>query len=337
MTKFPLSAEPASSGVPEAPRVLTFNHHEPFLLALAELPARFDVVVKKGALDLSWNTRARRPPENFRLIDFDAAVSGLRDGAYHAVVCHTVKNLGWMFPFRGPRYVFVAHIPLFAEGVLARAKSAAKRAALAGFALTHRLSFVAVSEWKRASWNVKGAVTPFYPVPFPPEKVAREKAPGMRVAVVGNKIASRGEEMGFALLERVRALTPVEVIGNNPDVIGARVPKDFDEFVRLFTGCSIYLYTIRQPQGDGYNTSMLEAMALGMPVVTVPNASSPIVHGENGLVGDTAEALVAHIESLRRDGALRKRLGEAARATVNARFTRDAFLRTWREVLGLER
>jgi glycosyltransferase involved in cell wall biosynthesis len=238
-----------------------------------------------------------------------------------------------MFPYRGARHVFVAHIPLFRQTLAQRLRSAVKSSAVSAFAAGRDFRFVAVSEWKRASWGRQGVVVPFFPVPFAASLVSSARAPDVPVAVVANRIVERGEELGLGLVEEIRKRVPLRIIGANPDLAGAHVPSDFAEFVRLFSECAVYLYTIEHPHGDGYNTSMLEAMSLGMPVVTVPNPTSPIVHGVNGLVGRGADELVAHIETLRADRLLRERIGAAAKATVEARFTRERFLSAWREAL----
>ncbi|MCA2960380.1 MAG: glycosyltransferase family 4 protein [Silvanigrellales bacterium] len=316
-------------------RVLTFNHHEPFLVAMAELPAHFDVVIERKGLSLAWNASARSVPSNFELVDFKTAQYRLNKGNYDVVISHTVKNLVWMFPYFNVRHIFVAHIPLFADTLRKAFFSALKRLVFRAFKLTHNATFVAVSEWKRDSWAQNGYVTPFFPVPFPQNFVATQPSSELMTAVVGNAIVQRGEELGFSLIQAVSAKTPLRIIGNNPDLAGATVPKDFPHFVKLFSECSIYLYTVRRPFGDGYNTSMLEAMLLGMPIVSVPNPSSPLRHNENGLIGNTVEEIVGHIETLRKNSDLREKLGAAARKTVEERFSKTSFLSAWKKALGI--
>jgi hypothetical protein len=181
-------------------RILTFNHHESFLNAMAPLGHQFDVVIKKGPLDLSWNTANRQPPANFRLIDFDEARMKLKQGAYDAVVAHTVKNLLWLFWISRVLTIFVAHIPLYWDRPGRMIKSLGKLATVWLYRLTHRFRFVAVSEWKRATWGFSGPVARFFPVPFPAEFLAPAKDKGVVPVVVGNGIAARGKELGWDLL-----------------------------------------------------------------------------------------------------------------------------------------
>jgi glycosyltransferase involved in cell wall biosynthesis len=76
---------------------------------------------------------------------------------------------------------------------------------------------------------------------------------------------------------------------------------------------------------EGLPNSLLEAMACRKPVVSTPVGAIPelIQHGENGLlfpVGDVA-ALCEALELFLENPALRIRLGEAGRRTVEERFS----------------
>lgn len=78
---------------------------------------------------------------------------------------------------------------------------------------------------------------------------------------------------------------------------------------------------------EGLPVVLMEAMATGLPVVASRIAGIPelVRDGENGLLipaGDTA-SLIAAIDRLLRDPALRTRMGQAGRATVLADFAID--------------
>ena len=65
---------------------------------------------------------------------------------------------------------------------------------------------------------------------------------------------------------------------------------------------------------------MLEAMSVGMPVVTSHNKTSPILDGENGFCSNDTDYLKSCIDLLMKDPVLAKRLGENARQTVVQKF-----------------
>ena len=68
---------------------------------------------------------------------------------------------------------------------------------------------------------------------------------------------------------------------------------------------------------------LIQYMACGLPVVASPvGANVEIVEpGVNGFLAETQDEWVSALENLRRDPALRRRLGEAGRARVHARYS----------------
>jgi hypothetical protein len=315
------------------PRILTFNHHESFLSTLSGIDATFDVVTRYGRLQLGWNQSSRPVPTNFRLVVFDEAIRrALTHESYDVVICHTLKNLLWLWPWKNQRFVFVAHIPLFRHSWPLKIKSWLKSTIYKMFARSHAVQFVGVSEFKRASWGEVGAVTV-----LAPQRIG-ELVPGKGydcVTVVCNQLLSRRDELGADDLVVLAEQIPLRVIGKNPGVSFAVQPADYASFQQVFRESRIYLYTIRQPYGDGYNTAMLEAMQMGMAVVTVDNPSSPIIHGVNGLIGKDRHELLEHCRFLLNNPAEVDRLGLAAAATVDRDFSETRFLSAWRNVLGV--
>ena len=81
--------------------------------------------------------------------------------------------------------------------------------------------------------------------------------------------------------------------------------------------------------------AMLEAMQMGMAIVTVDNPSSPIIHGVNGLIGKNRDELIAHCRFLLANPLEVDRLGGTAAATVERDFSQARFLDVWKQVLGM--
>jgi len=80
--------------------------------------------------------------------------------------------------------------------------------------------------------------------------------------------------------------------------------------------------------GTGQQVKIVEAMAHGLPVVALARTArnSPIEHGANGLVANNAEEFAQYVIQLWSDRALCKRLGEAARMTIAAQFSRGRLI-----------
>lgn len=89
--------------------------------------------------------------------------------------------------------------------------------------------------------------------------------------------------------------------------------------------------------GGGIQNKVLEAMAIGLPVVTTERAAAPITAAENGihfLVEDEPEAFAKAIMRLAEDSAFRERLGTAGRALAQSTYTWSAYEAVVLECLG---
>jgi glycosyltransferase involved in cell wall biosynthesis len=78
--------------------------------------------------------------------------------------------------------------------------------------------------------------------------------------------------------------------------------------------------------GSGMQNKVLEAMAVGTPVVTTPQVAAAFAarDGEHLVLADTAPALAAAAAALLRDGARARRIAEAARALVERTYGWEA-------------
>ena len=313
-------------------RIITVNLHEPFLSALAKTGHDFYVITKYKGHDYSWNPSTHPVPSNCTLIDFnDEQKAKLKSGYFDVIICHTIKNLLFFFPYRKVPCIFVAHITLKYVTVVDWTRSLLKKLTYHVFSLTHKIKFVGISELKYKSWSIKGEIIRTFPLNLPPPD------PGIgygRVIVVGNQMKRRGLECGYDLIEQVMQKIPITIIGNNPGMTAAVIPKNRREFIETFRSGRIFLFTTRFPHNDGYNLAMLEAMKMGMAIVTVDNPSSPIIHNYNGLIGKNAEEIIAHLRTLLADPQLVDELGRNAQKTVNEQFSEELFVQKWNQLFN---
>lgn len=81
--------------------------------------------------------------------------------------------------------------------------------------------------------------------------------------------------------------------------------------------------------GSGMRIKVLEAMALGKPVIATPLGAGGIdvTHGENILIANDTDAIARHVVDVIQDDALAERIGSAARALVLDRYDADALAR----------
>jgi glycosyltransferase involved in cell wall biosynthesis len=98
----------------------------------------------------------------------------------------------------------------------------------------------------------------------------------------------------------------------------------------FYQGADVYL---NAPDIDNMPTSVIEAFAAGLPVVSTSVGGIPWIvrHGENGLLVPRNDDAAMGSEALRllADSALAARLAASARADVLARFTWPAVEQEW--------
>ncbi len=312
-------------------KVLTINRHEAFLSALAKTGHDFYVITKYRDRDYSWNPSSHPIPSNFNLIEFDAGQKAkLRSGFYDILICHTIEDLLIFCPYSKVPRIFIAHITLKYETIIDSIWSVLKKCVYYGVSMIHKTKFVGISELKFKSWSLNGEIIRTFPLILPPPD------PGIgydRVLVVGNQMKRRGLECGYDLIEQVMQKIPLTIIGNNPDISSAIIPKNRQEFIDTFRSGRIFLFTTRFPYNDGYNLAMLEAMKMGMATVTVGNPSSPITHNYNGLIGKDAQEIIAHLRTLLANPQLVDELGRNAQRTVGEQFSEELFVNKWNQLL----
>jgi len=145
----------------------------------------------------------------------------------------------------------------------------------------------------------------------------RSRGRSIEAAIVGDG------PLAGALRARAKSLS-VEMLGSRDDVAELLAEAD----ILVFTSA---------PEGEGLPGVLIEAGLCGIPAVAtrVPGASDVIEDGVTGfLAGSDAKAeMVLAIESLIEDGAMRSRMGAAARGKCVGTFTLESTSGAWEDLL----
>jgi glycosyltransferase involved in cell wall biosynthesis len=135
-----------------------------------------------------------------------------------------------------------------------------------------------------------------------------------------NRAAARALLDALPALRRSRPDTVLALVGPSPprDLVGAAgesvlVPGRVDDVRPWLDAAAVVAAPL--DRGGGMRVKVLEALAAGKAVVASRLALEgiPVTAGEHVLVADSSEELVAALDALLGDPALRRRLGEAAR------------------------
>lgn len=317
-------------------RILTFNWHEAYLHLLAETGHSFDIVEPFAGHGLvrRWDLSIRPIPQNAKLIPWEAAREGLRRNIYNIALCHNFADLALVCDFTVPA-ILIFHNRLTGELALG-GNTVARDKYLADVSLFARkaVKLVFVSAAKKEDWGFDGDVIPhgvdvsrFGPYAGNISKALR----------IGNLIKERSVMLGFDLQERIVEGMDNTLVGYNPSLARSVKPACFGIFKSIVSSHRLYINTTISPYEDAYNLSMLEAMASGVPVVSLAHPQSFIVNGTNGFVSSDQDELRRHADNLLCDHALARSVGEKGRDTVAELFPMRRFIERWNEAFDTAR
>ena len=150
---------------------------------------------------------------------------------------------------------------------------------------------------------------------------------GHDVLSVGNMIPSRPEK-GPDVLNVVDARVPVHLLGFGNEAYARAIghsanrmdlAEKYRQYKVYFNPCNVTVCAV------------LEAMATGMPVVTMRphNFTDLMVDGRNCLMADTPQEAVDAIKKLLGSTELRRRIGDEARASVRDRLAPSVAHHKW--------
>jgi glycosyltransferase involved in cell wall biosynthesis len=185
---------------------------------------------------------------------------------------------------------------------------------------------VYISELKRKDWGLRGRVirTAIDPTPY-----GGYRGELAAIVQVCNNIRERGEMLGWRVHRKVCRGFQTLILGENRNLAGSRRASDWEDLKEQYRSHRVYLHTAAFPYEDGYNLSMLEAMATGMPIATLNHPSSPVEDGVEGVVGLNEDELRQKISELMESKEKATELGLAARRKLEREFPLDRFQSEW--------
>ena len=313
--------------------ILTFNWHEPYLCLLAETGHNFFIYepIMGSELQRRWNIQFRPLPQNAKIVNKAEIDKGLGEGSFDLIICHNINDLLTVNGYPKTPKILVFHNKLSTE--IALGGNTVERATYLEQVkpLLEGVLSVFISESKNADWGFEGEVIP---PGIDVNQYGGYTGELKAVLRVGNRVMERDLMLGFREQVELCSGLPTTLLGDNPQLEESHPSKSWDDLKNHLRKCRVYLNTTKEPYEDGYNLSMLEAMASGMPIVSLASPSSPITDGRDGFVGDDLAMLRRSLELLLNDQLLAKTMGDSARRTVAEKFPISKFISRWNDAIA---
>lgn len=141
----------------------------------------------------------------------------------------------------------------------------------------------------------------------------------------------RSQICGYDLFMEVTKGLPVEIAGDTPGL--SKPAKNRDSLREMYRSANVYLNTTLY---SSLPFSLIEAMSVGLPVVSTATTSIPefIEDGVNGFCTNDHHRMRECLELLLKDQKLAKEIGERGRQTVIEKFGLDRFVNEWNDVFN---
>lgn len=276
-----------------------------------------------------WDERMRPIPENVTVITEPDMLGMLEREQFDLIICQNAKDIIALSDCQNIPKVLVFHNKLTTELALGGNSITRESYVKQMEPYLHGVTKVFISESKKADWGMEGTV-------IPPGINADEYGGyyGERANIlrVGNMLMERDLMTGFSEQEAICEGFSSRIVGENP-LLGTSVSGSWEELKSHYRQNRFFLNTTKDPYEDGYNLAMLEAMATGMPIISLANPASPLTDGEDGFISSDTESLRARARELLEDRGLAVKMGKAARECVIKKFPIKKFISRWNEVI----
>ena len=326
-------------------KILVYNWHEPYICMFAATGHDFDVApplqvasrvpdgYDQDMLDrreypgFRWHTGFRPLPANVTEVTFEESEDKIAAGAYDMILCTALPDVPAVQKYSVPR-LFVMYNMVGTDSQNEGMVKADYVTSLQPFFRSMDLAHI--SEKKRLDW---GWTAPVVKSGIDPDDYGPFDGSLPRVLRVGNSLRRRNHMLGYSIQEEILGGDiPSTILGLNPDIPSSRPSTDWEDLKEHYRHHRVMLSTLTNEHEDGYNCAVLEAMASGMPIVSLANSSTPIIDGVNGYVSDDLGYLRQRLLELLEDRELAVELGARARQTIVDDFHISDFVAGWNRV-----
>ena len=190
------------------------------------------------------------------------------------------------------------------------------------------MQLVHVTHFNRLMWDNGRTPATVIEHGVPDEDGIRYSGDLPRGLVVINDLPRRGRRAGADVVERIRRVIPLDIIGLNSAAAGGLGEISHDALPRFMSRYRFFFHPVRY---TSFGLAVCEAMMIGLPIVALPVTEMPTVlrDGVSGVLEFDEDRLTQRMAVLLADPTEARRLGEEARAVARSRFNLERFTADW--------
>ena len=191
---------------------------------------------------------------------------------------------------------------------------------------------VHVTHFNKLMWDNSGPTSVIeHGVTIPRE--ASYKGTINKGIVVVNGLDWRGRRVGADVVDDLRGLVPLDIVGMGSEKLGGLGEIDPSALPQFMASYRFFLNPIRY---TSLGLAVCEAMLVGMPVVGLATTEmvTAVTNGVTGWVDTNPRALVEPMRRLLEDPAEAGRMGREARRHAERRFGIKRFVADWERALA---
>lgn len=131
---------------------------------------------------------------------------------------------------------------------------------------------------------------------------------------------------GFEIFQQLCSKFPIALFGNNGN--NSQPPKSMKHYLQLYREHRLFVNT---STWDCNNIRMLEAMAVGCPIITTNtgNHGEIIQNNVNGFITNNIDEMIQHANKLLNDRQFAEKIGKNARQTAIDRFNEKNLIESY--------
>jgi hypothetical protein len=308
-------------------KILLFSWNEAYIHLLSKTGFHFDVVeVKKNGRD-GWIEAIRPVPLNCGLITEADAHAALKAEIYDWVICQNINDLLFVREYHLPKVLLIQNklsglISRYSHDVRDNIRGEFERL----IESVESITLVYDSDEKMDEWRYEGHIV----LPgIDCNEYLVYRGNHERVLTVDNgfsKVSTR------YLRSRVLRDIMMTTIGYNPEISESYMPSGWEEYKSFLQGHRVFFNTATE--NDHFsNVFILEAMATGMPVVSMDNSNAAFTDGDDGFVSGNIAYVKGRLEDLLRDADYAKSVGQRGKDKVLKQFSIEEFVNNWKKIL----